>query len=113
MNWYITVLKNYSVFRGRARRKEYWIFVLCNLIFSGALSSIDNIIGSHGLAANIYGLSVLIPGIAVGVRRMHDTNHSGWWLLIPLYNIILLAREGQREDNYFGSNPKVETTVVT
>ncbi|MFT4692892.1 MAG: uncharacterized membrane protein YhaH (DUF805 family) [Limisphaerales bacterium] len=108
MKWYINVLKNYAVGKGRARRKEYWMFVLFNFIIVVVLGFIEGFLGGPGIIAQIYNLAVLVPSIAVGVRRMHDTDHSGWFLLIPIYNLILAVREGQRGDNRFGFDPKVE-----
>lgn len=84
MDWYIKVLKKYAVFSGRARRKEYWFFVLFSIIISVVLSLIDGVIGTYnsgagvGLLTGIYSLAILIPAIAVAVRRLHDTNRSGW-----------------------------------
>jgi uncharacterized membrane protein YhaH (DUF805 family) len=121
MQWYIDVLKKYAVFSGRARRKEYWMFVLFNVIASIILSILDRIIGldfssgstSSGWLSTIYGLAVLVPSLAVGVRRMHDTNRSGWWILINLvpfigwiWFIVLAAQEGGAGDNRFGPDPK-------
>ena len=85
MNWYLDVLKKYAVFSGRARRKEYWFFVLFNIVISLVLGLIDGVIGSAsaetgvGLLGGIYALAILIPTIAVAVRRLHDTGRSGWW----------------------------------
>ncbi len=87
MSWYIEVLRKYAVFKGRARRKEYWFFVLFSTIIFLWLLAIDYFTGSYstgfqiGIVNGIYQLAVLIPGIAVTVRRLHDTNHSGWWLV--------------------------------
>lgn len=113
MNWYLEVLKKYAVFSGRARRKEYWMFVLFNLIISLVLGFVEGLVGGPGIIGTIYGLAVLIPGIAVSVRRLHDTNRSGWWLLIafvPLVGVIMLlifmAADSTPGDNQFGSNPK-------
>ena len=108
MNWYIKVLQSYAVFSGRARRKEYWMFFLFNIIIGFVLGLIEAMLGGPGIIGNLFTLAVLIPAIAVGVRRMHDTDHSGWFLLIPLYNLILAVREGDTGDNRFGSDPKVE-----
>lgn len=112
MNWYLEVLKKYSVFGGRARRKEYWMFFLFNVIIEVVLGIVQGILGMAsesgvGLLTNIYTLAILIPAIAVGVRRMHDTDHSGWWLLLPIVNLIFAVSEGQRGDNRFGPDPKV------
>ncbi|MDY0250058.1 MAG: DUF805 domain-containing protein [Pseudomonas sp.] len=121
MNWYIEVLKKYAVFNGRARRKEYWFFILFNLIISIVLGVIDGVIGSVsaeagiGLLGGIYSLAVLLPGLAVSVRRLHDTNRSGWWLLIgliPLIGaivlIVFLASDSKPEENQYGANPKLD-----
>lgn len=95
MSWYLEVLKKYAVFGGRARRKEYWYFVLFNSLIAIVLAIIDSVTGSFsaevgmGVLGGIYTLGVLIPGIAVMVRRLHDTNRSGWWLLIGLPLIIV------------------------
>ena len=107
-NYYIEVLKKYAVFSGRARRAEYWYFYLFNFLIGFVLALI-----SEGILAGIYSLGTLIPGLAVSVRRLHDTNRSGWWLLIGLIpfigNIILiyfLAQDSQPGENKYGSNPK-------
>mgnify|MGYP003460229328 CR=1 FL=1 len=122
MNWYLEVLKKYAVFGGRARRSEYWYFVLFNLIISIVLAIVDGMLGSFstergvGLLEGIYSLAVLIPGIAVSVRRLHDTNRSGWWLLIvfvPLIGVIVLfvymVQDSQPGENQYGPNPKLAT----
>ena len=124
MNYYLTVLKKYAVFNGRARRAEYWYFVLFNAIVSiilgilGKAIGILNItIGTIGSEINIlsiiYGLAVLIPGIAVVVRRLHDIGKSGWMVLInliPLIGIIwilvLMIRDSVPGENEYGPNPK-------
>lgn len=122
MSWYIEVLKKYAVFGGRARRKEYWYFVLFNLIISIILAIVDNVTGSFsaeagmGLLGGLYMLAVLIPGIAVSVRRLHDTDRSGWWLLIvlvPLIGaivlIIFMVLDSSPGENQYGPNPKEAT----
>ena len=119
MNWYLGVLKKYAVFSGRARRKEYWFFALFSLIASIVLTVIDLMIGSFdaelgtGLLNSIYALAVLIPSLAVSVRRLHDTDHSGWWLLIaliPLIGAIVLLvfvlQDSKPGENQYGPNPK-------
>lgn len=118
MNWYIKVLKNYAVFSGRARRKEYWMFVLFHFIISFVLALIDNFIGTGyeaggGIISSLYALAVFIPSLAVSVRRLHDIGKSGWWLLIgfiPLIGIIWLlilhATDSDYGDNKYGPNPK-------
>ncbi len=121
MSWYFKVLKNYAVFRGRASRKEYWMFVLVNAIIWGVLAVISAIIfgaSSRGHTigfplAHIYGLAVLIPSLAVSWRRLHDRNRSGWWILIGLIPvvgaIILLVfyiQDSQPGENRYGPNLK-------
>jgi len=94
MNWYLKVLKNYAVFRGRARRKEYWMFVLFNIIFSIVAMILDNVFGTaiedigYGLIYILYVLAILIPGLAVAVRRLHDVGKSGWMIFISLIPLI-------------------------
>jgi uncharacterized membrane protein YhaH (DUF805 family) len=116
MNWYFEVLKKYAVFSGRARRKEYWMFVLFNLIIVFVLGLviglIENATNSNlSILVNIYQLAVLLPSIAVGVRRMHDTDHSGWWLLFPIVNLVFAVSEGTQGDNKYGSDPKAISHV--
>jgi uncharacterized membrane protein YhaH (DUF805 family) len=109
MNWYFGVLKKYAVFNGRARRKEYWMFLIFNLIILFVLAVIEGMIAkssSQGILAIVYNLAVFVPTIAVGVRRMHDTDHSGWWLLFPIMNFLLTLTEGTEGKNRFGSDPK-------
>ena len=105
MDWYIGVLKKYAVFEGRARRKEYWMFFLFNVIIAFVLGFIGGMLGVK-ILGNLYSLAVLVPAIAVGVRRMHDTDHSGWWLLFPIVNLIFAVTGGTQGDNRFGADPK-------
>lgn len=110
MEWYLGVLKKYAEFSGRARRKEYWMFVLFNTIICFVLGFIAGLAGPHsglGVLVNIYQLAVLIPSIAVGVRRMHDTDHSGWWIIVPIVNLVFACTEGTTGDNRFGYDPKM------
>ncbi len=87
MNYYTDVLKQYAVFTGRARRKEYWMFMLINVLISILINFVAIKVGLP-ILGTIYSLAVLVPGIAVGVRRMHDTDHSGWWLILPIVNLV-------------------------
>jgi uncharacterized membrane protein YhaH (DUF805 family) len=109
MTVYVQVLKNYAVFDGRARRREYWTFFFANLAVLLVLSFIEGIFGGPGVMATLYNLAVMIPTIAVGVRRMHDTDRSGWWLLLPIANIVFLAEDSKPGSNRFGPNPKTAT----
>jgi len=105
MEWYLKVLKQYADFDGRARRKEYWMFLLFNIIVSILIGIISGVLRLP-ILGNLYTLAVLVPSIAVGVRRMHDTGHSGWFLLIPFYNLYLACIEGDQGANPYGENPK-------
>jgi len=105
MKWYLMVLKKYAVFSGRSRRSEYWYFFLFNVIISIALKITDYNL-SYPILDTIYSLAVLVPSIAVAVRRMHDVNKSGWYCLIPIYNLILACTEGTSGPNDYGSDPK-------
>ncbi|MEA5114974.1 MAG: DUF805 domain-containing protein [Geobacteraceae bacterium] len=115
MKWYFEVMKKYAVFCGRARRKEYWMFLLFNFIISFVmgffLGFIGGMLGIGTALSNpssvIYGLVVLVPGIAVGVRRMHDIGRSGWWLLFPFVNLVFLCLDSEQGENQYGPNPKV------
>lgn len=114
MEWYLKVLKNYVVFQGRARRKEYWMFVLFNVIISIILSSVEAVADLPKILSTIYSLAVLLPSLAVGARRLHDIGKSGWWLLISFIPIIggiillvFMCQDSQDGDNQYGPNPKV------
>lgn len=108
MNWYLKVLKQYADFKGRARRKEYWIFFLFQIIIINVLTygGIATGLSILSMIGTVYALATLIPGIAVAVRRMHDVGKSGWYLLIPIYNIILACTDSEQGDNQYGPNPK-------
>ncbi|MBP1841676.1 DUF805 domain-containing protein [Formosa algae] len=108
MNWYLKVLKQYADFKGRARRKEYWMFFLFNIIISYALLFLGILLESGLLStlSTIYSLAVFLPGLAVGVRRVHDVGKSGWYLLIPFYNIYLVCSDSEPGTNNWGDNPK-------
>ena len=105
MNYYLHVLKNYAEFNGRARRAEYWYFFLFNMIISFVLGYLGGSVGIE-LLSTIYSFGVLIPSIAVGIRRMHDVGKSGWFILVPIYNIILACTEGEKQENQYGPDPK-------
>ena len=114
MEWYLRVVKdNYANFNGRARRKEYWMFVLFNILFVIATFIVDYILGTSPLLYVIYILAVIIPSIAVTVRRLHDIGKSGWWYFICLVPIIggiwllvLLCTDGTPGVNNYGPSPK-------
>ncbi|MFI9117136.1 DUF805 domain-containing protein [Streptomyces venezuelae] len=113
MNWYLEVLKKYVVFNGRARRKEFWMFELINVIISIVLTVVDLSLDMQ-LLSTIYSLAIFLPSLAVTVRRLHDTGRSGWWVLIglvPLVGFIVLlvfaCTEGDQHENEHGPNPKL------
>jgi uncharacterized membrane protein YhaH (DUF805 family) len=110
MHWYTDVLKKYAVFDGRARREEFWMFTLFNIIIS---------LGIALIAAPLYllySLIVLLPHLAVTVRRLHDTARNGWWLLIvliplvgPIMILVFTALDSDPEENQYGANPKLRS----
>jgi uncharacterized membrane protein YhaH (DUF805 family) len=119
MQWYAKVLRQYADFTGRARRTEFWMFTFVSAIIGIVLSLVDEVVflgpglSTTGWLGTIYSLAVLLPTLAVGARRLHDTGRSGWWLLlaiIPLIGAIVLivffALEGQRSTNSYGPDPK-------
>jgi uncharacterized membrane protein YhaH (DUF805 family) len=111
MEWMILPLKRYAQFNGRSRRKEFWMWVLFQVLVGFALGIVDAVLGlgGHatgttiaapgnvgaygnlrgGILSNIFSLAVLVPNIAVSVRRMHDTNRSGWWILLPMIPLAI------------------------
>jgi uncharacterized membrane protein YhaH (DUF805 family) len=115
MNWYLEVLKKYATFSGRARRTEYWMFTLISTVIAIVLGVIDTQLAKYGFGVlgPIYSLAVLIPGLAVAVRRLHDTGRSGWWVLIVLVPIVgaivllvFLVGDSEPGMNRYGPNPK-------
>ncbi|MCP3941333.1 MAG: DUF805 domain-containing protein [Desulfobacteraceae bacterium] len=116
MNWYFEVLKKYALFNGRARREEYWMFFLINIIIMFVLLLLGLGGGSLAILSTLYSLAVTIPGIAVSARRLHDINRSGWWMfisLVPVIGAIILlvftVQDSQPGENRYGQNPKIET----
>jgi uncharacterized membrane protein YhaH (DUF805 family) len=125
MNWYLKVLRQYADFNGRARRKEYWMFVLFQIIMAIVAIMLDGALGTNfgvmpiGYIYMAYALLTLIPGIAVAVRRLHDTGKSGWFYfvnLIPLVGfiwfLVLMCKEGDRGENTYGPDPKSAPALV-
>ncbi|MDR7238749.1 DUF805 domain-containing protein [Neobacillus drentensis] len=113
MEWYLKVLKNYVGFSGRASRKEYWMFVLFNMIALIILSVLDRVLGTDPLLYGLYSLAVLLPSLAVSIRRLHDAGKSGAWILIGLIPfigaivlLVFMCTDSQSNDNQHGPNPK-------
>ena len=113
---YVSVLKKYNDFNGRARRSEYWYFFLINMLVTQAVN-FTNILLFDGLAVigwitMLFNLAILVPSVAVAIRRMHDVGKSGWYALIPFYNLILACTEGTRGVNEYGNDPKAKTAQI-
>jgi uncharacterized membrane protein YhaH (DUF805 family) len=119
MDWYLHVLRSYAEFDGRAHRREYWMFVLFNVLFMIGAGIFDNVLGltiggaRYGVVYTMYGLFVFVPGLAVTVRRLHDSGKSGWMVLIvvipvvgAIWLLLLLAKQGDSEANQYGPRPK-------
>nr|WP_315428004.1 DUF805 domain-containing protein [uncultured Albidiferax sp.] len=119
MNWFVDALKKYAVFSGRAQRSEYWYFFLFYFGLAIGAALLDGMVGAFnrqagvGLFGGIVALGLLLPSLAVGVRRLHDIDRSGWWLLIavvPVVGAIVLLvfslKDSQPGSNRFGPNPK-------
>lgn len=125
MNHYLHVLRNYGNFSGRATRSEYWYFALFNIIFAIVAMTLDNVLGiaiesiGYGPIYIVYTILVLIPGIAVGVRRLHDVGKSGWFffiILIPIVGaiwlLVLFVTESQQGENEYGPNPHLSENIA-
>ena len=125
MSWYLQALKKYAVFAGRSRRKEFWYFALFNIIAGVVLGLMDRLLSTYspawnvGLLSGIYGLAILVPSLAVTVRKLHDIDRTGWWILIGLVpfvgTIVLLVLalfEGTPGANRYGPDPKGATARV-
>ena len=119
MNWYLEVLRKYAVFDGRARRKEYWFFYLFYILIAIVLIVLDSMAGTLnedvgvGAFSGLLMLAMFIPGIAVTIRRLHDTDRSGWWVLIGLvpfiggiWLLVLMVLDGSAGQNQYGPDPK-------
>jgi uncharacterized membrane protein YhaH (DUF805 family) len=119
MSWFMTALKKYATFSGRSRRREYWYFTLFYLLIDVVFMLVDMALGTYsfkdgvGLLTTIFSLAMLLPSLGVSVRRLHDTGHSGWWILIafiPLLGALILlvffVRDSDPATNQYGENPK-------
>jgi uncharacterized membrane protein YhaH (DUF805 family) len=117
LDWYLEPWRKYNVFAGRARRKEFWSFLLGNLMIVFALSLSEGVFGisaesDESLLAGLFQIVVIVPSIAVSVRRMHDTDHPGWWSIIPILGYVFFCVDGTRGENRFGSDPKTATSCL-
>ncbi|WP_452223607.1 DUF805 domain-containing protein [Lacinutrix chionoecetis] len=129
MEWYLKVVRdNYANFEGRARRQEYWMFTLINVLIIIALAIVSGILvgvteePAFMIIYALYALAVLIPGLAVSVRRLHDQGKSGWYYLVSLipfvggiWLLVLMATEGDYGPNEYGPDPKkpIEPTPIS
>lgn len=118
MQWFMKCLNQYADFSGRARRKEYWMFslfytlcIIATLVLDGILVSLTN--SSMPIITILFVLAMTIPSLSVMVRRLHDTDRSGWWFLVTLVPLVggfiflfFLCVDGTLGSNRFGSNPK-------
>ena len=117
IKWFLICVRDkYTAFNGRARRKEYWMFALVYFILGCIFGLIEGLLGIPSFLTGILVLALMVPGIAVGIRRLHDIGKSGWWLLIVLIPLVgalwflfLMIKDGQPEVNQWGSNPKIES----
>jgi uncharacterized membrane protein YhaH (DUF805 family) len=111
--WYPVVIRRYVDFDGRASRPEFWWYQLCNVIIVAVLTVIGHAVNDRNAIADLYNLAVLLPSLAVGIRRLHDINRSGWWLLLNLLPIIgwiiiiiWAASAGTPGPNRYGVGPR-------
>jgi uncharacterized membrane protein YhaH (DUF805 family) len=114
-SYFTGVFKKYAVFTGRARRAEYWYFALFNFIASVVIGVVERLAGPEffyiaenvGLLTTLYSIAILLPSFGVAIRRMHDCDKSGWYILIPIYGwIVLPCTAGTIGPNRFGPDPK-------
>ncbi|AWN23517.1 DUF805 domain-containing protein [Deinococcus irradiatisoli] len=111
-------LKKYAVFSGRARRREYWMFSLVSSLVFGVLLAADLALGladlskGAGLFSGLFVLAILLPTLAVTVRRLHDTGRSAWWLLLGPLLLVFTAQDSQPGSNQWGNNPKAVTSFA-
>lgn len=127
MDWMLMPLRRYADFSGRSQRKEYWMFVLGMIIVFVVLGIVEGILGINQMVGGVYGpltalagLGVIVPGIAVQVRRFHDQDKSGWFVLLGLIPfvgsiavLVFMCLDGTRGDNRFGPDPKGQAPADT
>lgn len=119
MEYFISAIKQYAIFKGRARRKEFWYFYLISLVISLALAFLDHQMGTFnselggGLLGGVYGIFIFLPSLSLTVRRIHDTSHSGYWafiLLIPIIGLLAILffalTDSKPGSNEYGISPK-------
>jgi uncharacterized membrane protein YhaH (DUF805 family) len=106
-------LKRYAEFSGRSRRMEFFMFFILYIVGIIVASILDGLLGMSGMIGGAYGplsmlflLGIIVPMIACQIRRMHDQDRSGWWIIVPIAGFIFLFLEGTKGDNRFGPDPK-------
>jgi len=116
MHWFVEAFQKYAVFSGRARRMEYWMFHLFNwIVLLFVLLVVTPMGEANDVVAGLfvlYAFAVILPSFAVAIRRMHDTDHSGWWIMVPVANFVLTLLPGTPGPNRFGPDPKVENHLA-
>jgi uncharacterized membrane protein YhaH (DUF805 family) len=100
------ITKHYVDFKGRARRAAFWYYYLFYIILSIVAGIVDGLLHTNDIIGGILSLALLLPTIGLTVRRYHDTNHSGWWILCPVMNIVFLFFAGTPGPNEYGPDPK-------
>lgn len=118
MKWYLYAIQKYTEFNGRATRQEYWMFALFNFIISFSIlflvALIEGMLNSTNSVANIlnliYTLFILIPSLSVGVRRIHDSGHNGWWIICPIVNFVFLLFPSETSKNKYDRKPVISLT---
>lgn len=114
MNYYLTCWKKYADFNGRARRSEYWMFVLFNFLVYAVIFLLNQFVSTYAfIGLPVYALATFIPSLAVAVRRLHDQGKGGGWIFISfvpfiggIWFLVLMFIEGQQGSNSFGPDPK-------
>ncbi len=125
VEWYMLAMRRYLDFTGRSRRREYWFFALGNVIIGIALMLVERVTGmtsgvfGYGILTIVFDLLIVLPSLAVSIRRLHDTGRSGWWLLIGLVPILgglvllyFFLLDSEPGINAYGLNPKEAGAVA-
>lgn len=125
LDWMLMPLRRYADFSGRSRRKEYWMFIVGVIVAAVLVGIIEGVLGMSGMVGGVYGpltlvllLGIIVPSIAVQVRRFHDQDKSGWFVLLSfipflggLIVLVFMCLEGTKGPNRFGADPKNPTSA--
>ena len=119
MSWYLQAWKKYGIFSGRSQRSEYWYFALFNAIIAFLLVIIGGASHTGMLLFWMYCVAALIPSVAAAIRRLHDTSHSGWWILLgvipiigPIVLLVFYATDSAPETNAYGPSPRATALAL-